>query len=98
GTFRSPSNFAVDSRPVAVAVADVDGDGKPDLLTANFSGYTTSLLLGDGDGTFNPDQESVTGPRPAALAVGDVNGDGVPDVVAANFGGTTDRAAQRGRP
>ena len=78
--------------PTSVAVADVNGDGKPDLIVAN--GYSTSgigVLLGNGDGTF---QAAVTygsgGYEANAVAVADVNGDGKPDLVVANCGGTSD--------
>ena len=78
----------------SVAISDVNGDGKPDLVVANCA--TTAIgcsakngdlavLLGNGDGTF---QTATTygsgGSTPFGLAVGDVNGDGRPDLVAAN--------------
>src|SRR5437016_2737494 len=77
----------------SVAVGDVNEDGKPDLLVANYysadgnyySNGTVGVLLGNGDGTF---QAAVSygsgGSGPVSLAVGDVNGDGKPDVVVAN--------------
>lgn len=80
----------------AVAVADVNGDGKPDLLATNecasagVFGYCNGVgivgvLLGNGDGTF---QTAVTyssgAPIAFALAVADVNGDGKPDLVVTN--------------
>jgi hypothetical protein len=46
--------FPVGSRPYSVAVADVNGDGKPDLVVANDGDNTVSVLLGNGDGAFIP--------------------------------------------
>jgi hypothetical protein len=70
-----------------VAVADVNGDGKPDLLVANKDSSTVSVLLGNGDGTFQPAVSySSGGSFTFSLAVGDVNGDGKLDLVVANAG------------
>jgi Bacterial Ig-like domain (group 3)/FG-GAP-like repeat/FG-GAP repeat len=70
---------------VAVAVADVNDDGKPDLLVTNEQTSTVGVLLGNGDGTFQP---VVTygsgGGLPLSIAVADVNGDGKPDLEVAN--------------
>ncbi len=69
-----------------IAVADVNSDGKPDLIGAwskypSYSGMV-NVLLGNGDGTFKP---AVTYPSgdtfPRSLAVADVNGDGRPDLI-----------------
>ena len=72
----------------SVAVADVNGDGMPDLLVANGNGGDTGsvgVLLGNGDGTF---KSAVTydggGGQTAAVAVADLNGDGNLDLIVAN--------------
>ncbi len=66
-------------------MADVNGDGKPDLIVANQS--TVSVLLGNGNGTFQSQSTFATGNGSMSLAVGDVNGDGNPDLVVTNGNG-----------
>jgi hypothetical protein len=93
GTFQSvvtygPGGYAAWS----LAVADVNGDGKPDLLVANVEASPGSengsvgVLLGNGDGTFKTAVAYGSGqPRANSVAVADVNGDGKPDLVVANL-------------
>ncbi|HWO35921.1 MAG TPA: VCBS repeat-containing protein, partial [Candidatus Acidoferrum sp.] len=72
----------------AIAVADVNGDGKADLLLANSCGSyaactngTVTVLLGNGDGTFQTPVAYNSGGQGAdSIAVADVNGDGKPDL------------------
>ena len=66
------------------AIGDVNGDGKPDLVVANSDGNTVSVLLGNGNGTFQAQQTFATGDDPYSVAVADVTGDGKPDIVVAN--------------
>ena len=56
---------------------------------ANEQSGTVSVLLGNGDGTFQAQQTFATGYAPVSLALGDVNGDGKPDLAVANdYSGT----------
>lgn len=71
-----------------VAVADVDGDSRADVVIA--SGHSAVVLLGSGLGGFTPAPGSPfqTGASAYGLAVGDINEDGKPDVIASNFEGS----------
>jgi hypothetical protein len=76
----------------SVAVADVNGDGKPDILVANWIGSgsgVVGVLLGNGDGTFQtPVAYDAGGYLTSSVAVADLNGDGKPDIAVANATGT----------
>jgi hypothetical protein len=91
GTFQPVVNYGSGGTVVlALAVADVNGDGKPDLLDVSFIYNTVGVLIGNGDGTF----QGVTtydpgGILPQSIAVADLNGDGKPDVAVANFCGSS---------
>jgi FG-GAP-like repeat/FG-GAP repeat len=89
GTFQAKQDFATGAAPVSVAVSDVNGDGKPDLVTANLGGDSASLLLGNGDGTFQAKVDYTTGASPASVSVADVNGDARPDLVTADSADNT---------
>ena len=68
--------------PQFIQAADVDGDGKVDLVYANYNHDTVGVLFGKGDGTFLDAVEYPAGGLYAwGLAVGDLNGDGAVDVV-----------------
>jgi hypothetical protein len=86
-TFRGAGDSATGSLPEAVAVGDFNGDGVLDLAVV-FSGGV-HVLVGNGDGTFQPIWTTgvsyIAGSYPYSIAVGDFNGDGWPDLAVANI-------------
>ena len=89
-SFAAQQTFSTGSYPYSVAVADVDGDGKPDLIAANLAGGTVSVLRnttapGAATLSFAAQQLFLVGPESASLAVADVNGDGRPDLVLVDY-------------
>ena len=70
-------------------MCDFNGDGKSDLVSADFAGNTASVLLGNGDGTFQAKQSFGTGTNPYFVTVGDFNGDGKSDLATPDDGGNT---------
>lgn len=97
GTFNTAVTYPAGGFfPDGIALADVNGDGKPDMVVANSSVAATSglgtvgILLGNGDGTFGTTNAYPSGGYGAsAVALADVNGDGAPDIVVANCSGSS---------
>src|SRR5262249_24804693 len=81
--FRTPVNYAAGVEPFAVVVADVNGDGKLDLVVADRARNGVNELPGKGDGTFPTVTTYTAEAYPTGLAVGDFDGDGKPDVAVA---------------
>ena len=95
GTFQAPPSYASGGYDAgSVALGDLNGDGNLDLVVANLcqsnncnqgTNGVVSVLLGNGDGTFQAEQEYDTGGfGSSSVAIGDFNGDGNADVVVAN--------------
>ena len=71
--------------PKPLAVADLNGDGKLDLVTANFGSNNITVIYGNGNGTFGPSSTNYpAGIQPFGVDIGDVNNDGRPDLVVPN--------------
>jgi probable HAF family extracellular repeat protein len=93
GSFRAPIPISTGGIGTAIAVAtgDFNNDGNPDLVAANFTDNTVGVLLGNGDGTFQPVRDYPVGlggccSYPNALALGDFNRDGKLDIAVGDFG------------
>jgi hypothetical protein len=83
GTFRPQLEFATGPAPLAVGAVDWNKDGKMDLVVANNAAdaaHSVSILLGNGDGTFQPHHDIAGAPNAGTIAVGDFNRDGNPDI------------------
>ncbi|HSZ57290.1 MAG TPA: FG-GAP-like repeat-containing protein, partial [Tepidisphaeraceae bacterium] len=87
--FNAQQAFPTGTNPLSLAVADVNRDGKLDLIVANNTDGNVGVLLGDGTGSFLNQATFASGPTPIAVAVADVNGDGKPDILVANYGSSS---------
>ena len=66
-------------------MADLNGDGKPDLVVANSAErHGERAAWAKATATFGPQHTFATGRQPFSVAVADINGDGIPDIVTAN--------------
>ena len=89
GGITSGPPVSVGAVPVALATADFNGDGDPDLVTANSGSRSVSVLLGASGAGLAPAVPHTVGNVPDAVATADFNGDGHPDIATAN-GGSND--------
>lgn len=82
--FSAPATFGTVAGPQALAAGDVNNDGYPDLVVANYNQNTVSLFLNNGDATFRQADDLPSGTRPNGIALADLNRDGRPDLITAN--------------
>jgi hypothetical protein len=89
GTFQPPSTpTSVGTNPSFVVAADLNGDGKLDLVVTDYlvDSNNVNVVLGNGDGTFQTAATYTAGKQPIVAAIADFNGDGLPDIAVANAG------------
>jgi hypothetical protein len=95
GTFQPQVQYPVGKKPIGIVTADFTGDFHLDLAVVNagrnpdYSG-SVSVLLGNGDGTFQPEVQYPVGSYPDAIVAGDFNGDGRTDLAVVNAGTNLD--------
>jgi hypothetical protein len=93
GSFQAPRQFAVGAFVAGiestisvlhngrgVVLADFNGDANPDIAVTNKDSADVSVLLGRGDGTFEPQRRFDATSRPFSIDAGDLNGDSIPDL------------------
>ena len=89
GTFQPAVTYKASYRVDSIAIADLNGDGKLDIVAGTYCGSadttclssSATVLLGNGDGTFQAGLGYAAGSYVSSVAVGDLNGDGKPDIV-----------------
>jgi trimeric autotransporter adhesin len=89
GTFQPAVNYAAGNELNSIASDDFNGDGKLDLVASSFNESDVSILLGNGDGTFQAPMNFNTNTQQSAsaVAVGDFNRDGRLDLAVADYSG-----------
>jgi uncharacterized protein (TIGR03437 family) len=92
GNFQLAHTYSAGSLPSSLAAADLNGDGKPDLVVTDESDPYVNprapgavyVFLNDGKGGFQTPTKLTVGTYPFSVFIGDLNGDGVPDLVVAS--------------
>ncbi|MBS1645984.1 MAG: VCBS repeat-containing protein [Bacteroidetes bacterium] len=84
--FSPQVTYGTGAEPYSVCSADFNGDGHPDMATANASSSNISVLFNNGDGTFSSMVNYPAGSYPYSICAADFNGDGKQDLAVADEG------------
>ena len=87
GSFATAKSYLAGWGSYSIAIGDLNGDGKRDVVAANILSPTVSVFLGNGDATLAPATglTASVDSQLVSVAIGDLNGDGKPDLVTADF-------------
>ncbi|MBP9095700.1 MAG: T9SS type A sorting domain-containing protein [Ignavibacteria bacterium] len=90
-SFSSKTDFATGNIPLALSIADLNGDGKQDMVTSNYGSNSASVCFnttspGASTPAFSAHTDFTTGSTPVFVSTGDFTGDGKKDIVTANIG------------
>ena len=86
-TIQGTQSLGSNKAPVAVKLADLNGDGDLDIVTVNSGDNTVSVLVGNGRGQFGFPRPFNVGNIPADVTIADIDGNGLLDLIVANSAG-----------
>ena len=97
GAFAPPVDYPITAGSTSIAIGDVDGDGRPDIVVGGDGGGSVELLLNTGGARFRNVALCLCGGLSPSVALGDLDGDGSTDVVVANRLGEDGKTQRRSR-
>ncbi len=88
-TFTVKNDFTTGAGPRSIGIGDLNGDGKPDLVSGNYDANTVSIIIntttpGETTASFAGKVDFATDASPTSVAIGDCNGEGKPDIATSN--------------